>query len=1082
MKKLLRAFGLVLGITAPLLAGPSTPPAGSYITNVSTNSTIQAFKVSSGTIKNCLTFGDNTSQCTAGGGGGSAGAPNGSLQYNSGNAFTGVTGSLVTASSITYTGPIQASTFTSNAVILNGSSSGAVTIKPAASAGTWTFQPPTTAGSSSQFLQTDGTGVTSWQTVSGGGGGGTASLAIQQNAVNISSPTVAVNFVGPPFIVTLVNGSTSQVTLNGSSVTLQGNNVISLGSTLQVGSTFYVSSATVNGPLTVNGLTPSMPVQTGAQSQLTSAAINLNSSQISSVLQPSHGGTGISSPGFNNVFVGNNSGSYAAPTLPECNTSNNALAYDNTTQTFSCNSSVTVGTTPVNGVVNAANFSGANWVAKVNAASTALGGVGTILVPDSIAGDGSGTVGSIGNYANLSFPGSAVFTSCIINAGSYSHIYMGNASLQLSGSNCIGFNQTNVIPLQSQYKYVLQDVNINCNNQPGATGIYVGNHADTVIDRAQISGCTSVTSSSNTPTAGIVFYGTQFAQVNSPNLYNDYVGVKVYSIVAGGGGNSNTFNNLQAVNDTIGMIQMPLGTLSQGENVCVNCNFLSDTLAGLTILGNSLGSNDNIILYGGTTEGTGGYGSSTTVDGQMIKLAGIYENQFSTVYTSQFADNEATLTPWVVLTTSSSIVFTDASGGGNGSGVIASADATSSVTLQGTTAFYPPTIISGGGKLIDLRNFIKNASTNISAPVVNVPITFTSPVTSTFTYGMTASSVNVNGSGDGYINIGIGGTQYHVAVSSQAVTVNHFAQFSSTSGALIDGGNANNLNPGGPQGAVQYNNASVMTGSNNFQMLGSSVVVIGSMSVTASGVQDPDSSKGMLDLYGGLLPAGTPLLTIGDGFLHTQVIFAAETAANFNIYGASFGGVKIDQINQPGTIADGPHDYHNRIQFWNGTNGDVDIQSGVGDGNITLSPAAVKEVTVSSYSVIVSTFLSVVSGVSANYEAMFSTVATTTQYSIAITTAGHLSGGGVLASTSSCGTGAGFTGNDFNGIITPGTGAGGCTVTFSKPYKNVPSCIVGEQTMSLVNALSWTASVTALTVTQTSLTSKLNYICTGIQE
>jgi hypothetical protein len=56
-----------------------------------------------------------------------------------------------------------------------------------------------------------------------GGGGGSSTLAIQQNAVNITSPTVAVNFLSPPFSVTLVNGSTSQISLLGSSVTLRGN-------------------------------------------------------------------------------------------------------------------------------------------------------------------------------------------------------------------------------------------------------------------------------------------------------------------------------------------------------------------------------------------------------------------------------------------------------------------------------------------------------------------------------------------------------------------------------------------------------------------------------------------------------------------------------------------------------------------------------------------------------------------------------------------------------------------------------------------------------------------------------------------
>jgi mevalonate kinase len=66
------------------------------------------------------------------------------------------------------------------------------------------------------------------------------------------------------------------------------------------------------------------------------------------------------------------------------------------------------------------------------------------------------------------------------------------------------------------------------------------------------------------------------------------------------------------------------------------------------------------------------------------------------------------------------------------------------------------------------------------------------------------------------------------------------------------------------------------------------------------------------------------------------------------------------------------------------------------------------------------------------------------------------------------------------GIVTPGAGAGGCTITFAVPYKNTPACTVTEQTMSLTNALGYTVSKTAITVTETSLSSVLNYTCIGL--
>lgn len=96
-----------------------------------------------------------------------------------------------------------------------------------------------------------------------GGSGGSSSLAVNQSGVQISSPTSALNFVGPPFSVTQVGGTTAQITLNASSVTLQGQNVINLTSTLQSGATFFVSSGTVNGQFITSGSNMNMIYQPG---------------------------------------------------------------------------------------------------------------------------------------------------------------------------------------------------------------------------------------------------------------------------------------------------------------------------------------------------------------------------------------------------------------------------------------------------------------------------------------------------------------------------------------------------------------------------------------------------------------------------------------------------------------------------------------------------------------------------------------------------------------------------------------------------------------------------------------------------
>lgn len=137
-------------------------------------------------------------------------------------------------------------------------------------------------------MQTDANGVPSvtGSNCGSGGSGGSSTLQITQGGVQITSPTPSINFNNSQFTIGAV-GSTATVALNGSSVTLQGNNLsatyltnssatltyvqassvaatyVAVGSNqyiqntsfLQSGSTFYVSSGTVSGQLTVSSNT-----------------------------------------------------------------------------------------------------------------------------------------------------------------------------------------------------------------------------------------------------------------------------------------------------------------------------------------------------------------------------------------------------------------------------------------------------------------------------------------------------------------------------------------------------------------------------------------------------------------------------------------------------------------------------------------------------------------------------------------------------------------------------------------------------------------------------------------------------------
>lgn len=80
---------------------------------------------------------------------------------------------------------------------------------------------------------------------------------------------------------------------------------------------------------------------------------------------------------------------------------------------------------------------------------------------------------------------------------------------------------------------------------------------------------------------------------------------------------------------------------------------------------------------------------------------------------------------------------------------------------------------------------------------------------------------------------------------------------------------------------------------------------------------------------------------------------------------------------------------------------------------------------------------------------------------------GHIISSGTTPAPSSCGVTPVIDGTDNAFTVTPGATAAGCTITFVFPFANNPVCQVKEQTESVVNALSYTHSTTAVTFTQT---------------
>ena len=185
-------------------------------------------------------------------------------------------------------GTSQAVTFTTSVttptVLMNGATSGTVTVKVPAVAGTTNFQLPASNGTSGYVLSTDGSGNTSWVAQSGSGGSGLTWQSVQtanftataNNAypVNTTSNAVTVTLPASP-----TAGQSVQVTdyagtfaTNACTIARNGSNINGLASNIILGSnresvafvyidstqgwiTYFVSLTNLSAPYTASYLT-----------------------------------------------------------------------------------------------------------------------------------------------------------------------------------------------------------------------------------------------------------------------------------------------------------------------------------------------------------------------------------------------------------------------------------------------------------------------------------------------------------------------------------------------------------------------------------------------------------------------------------------------------------------------------------------------------------------------------------------------------------------------------------------------------------------------------------------------------------
>lgn len=90
---------------------------------------------------------------------------------------------------------------------------------------------------------------------------------------------------------------------------------------------------------------------------------------------------------------------------------------------------------------------------------------------------------------------------------------------------------------------------------------------------------------------------------------------------------------------------------------------------------------------------------------------------------------------------------------------------------------------------------------------------------------------------------------------------------------------------------------------------------------------------------------------------------------------------------------------------------------------------------------------------------------------------GHLATTGTAPTLTTCGTSPTITGSDIAGILTTGSAATTCTITFAATYTNEPVCMV--EAIGITTQPTYTVSATAITMTVDTASQKYYYFCMG---